>query len=59
MTPLRKSRISRIQKVPPEVITTKAARNEKFNPAFDDYMEYVRKKNKKNQKAGTGFSSLK
>jgi hypothetical protein len=40
MTPLRKSRISRIQKVPPEVITTKAARNEKFNPAFDDYMEY-------------------
>jgi hypothetical protein len=47
MTPLRKSRISRIQKVPPEVITTKAARNEKFNPAFDDYMEYVRNKNKK------------
>jgi hypothetical protein len=44
MTPLRKSRISRIQKVPPEVITTKAARNERFNPAFDDYMEYIRKR---------------
>jgi hypothetical protein len=47
MTPLRKSRISRIQKVPPEVITTKAARNEKFNPAFDCPLEYVRKKNSK------------
>jgi hypothetical protein len=47
MTPLRKSRISRIQKVPPDSTGRKANSYAKFSAAFDCPLEYVRKKNNK------------